>query len=55
MRNHEAARHKMVEEQLLSRGIQSESVLTAMQNVPRHLFIPENLHSNAYEDFPLPI
>ena len=26
-----------------------------MQNVPRHLFVPENLQSHAYDDCPLPI
>jgi protein-L-isoaspartate(D-aspartate) O-methyltransferase len=26
-----------------------------MRNVPRHLFVPENLQSNAYSDSPLPI
>ena len=45
----------MVEEQLKPRGIVSEAVLGAMLNVPRHLFVPEYLHSHAYNDSPLPI
>jgi protein-L-isoaspartate(D-aspartate) O-methyltransferase len=45
----------MVDEQLKTRGIKSVSVLNAMQNVPRHLFVPEHLHSHAYDDSPLPI
>ena len=48
-------RVKMVEEQLIPRGIKSASVLDAMQNVPRHLFVPEHLHMLAYSDSPLPI
>ena len=48
-------RNKMVEEQFVPRGIKSTSVLDAMRNVPRHLFVPEYLHSHAYDDSPLPI
>ena len=47
--------HAMVEEQLITRGIKSETVLNAMRNVPRHLFVPEHLRRNAYDDSPLPI
>ena len=46
---------KMVDEQLKARNIKSETVLNAMLNVPRHLFVPENLHNYAYNDSPLPI
>jgi len=45
----------MVERQLIPRGIKSPSVLDAMRTVPRHLFIPENMQSCAYDDSPLPI
>ncbi|MCL2153264.1 MAG: protein-L-isoaspartate(D-aspartate) O-methyltransferase [Oscillospiraceae bacterium] len=48
-------RDKMIEEQLIPRGIASASVLDAMQNVPRHIFIPENLQNCAYSDGPVPI
>ena len=48
-------RNKMAEEQLVPRGIKSVAVLDAMRNVPRHLFVPEHLHSHAYDDTPLPI
>jgi len=47
--------NKMVEEQLIPRDIKSVTVLDAMQNVPRHLFVPQHLHSLAYDDSPLPI
>ena len=45
----------MVEKQIESRGVKSKPVLMAMKNVPRHLFVPENLRGQAYNDFPLPI
>ena len=47
--------YRMVEQQLKPRGIASKSVLEAMRNVPRHLFVPENLQYRAYDDCPLPI
>ncbi|MBX2867421.1 MAG: protein-L-isoaspartate(D-aspartate) O-methyltransferase [Acidiferrobacterales bacterium] len=36
-------------------GIQSETVLAAIQNTPRHLFIDQALAHKAYEDTALPI
>jgi protein-L-isoaspartate(D-aspartate) O-methyltransferase len=48
-------RNKMVEKQLMTRGIKSSAVLEAMRNVPRHLFVPEHLQNSAYADSPLPI
>ena len=55
MSDFETLRYKMVKEQLIPRGIQSNDVLQAMRNVPRHLFVPEALQANAYDDSPLPI
>jgi protein-L-isoaspartate(D-aspartate) O-methyltransferase len=55
MKNFEVLSARMVEEQLKTRKIHSETVLDAMCNVPRHLFIPEGQQSNAYEDSSLPI
>jgi protein-L-isoaspartate(D-aspartate) O-methyltransferase len=49
------ARKRMVEEQLVSRGINDPRVLRAMANVPRHLFIESEFWDRAYEDHPLPI
>lgn len=46
---------RMVEEQLLPRGIKDQNVLDAFLKVERHKFIPTDLASNAYADFPLPI
>ena len=53
--NFEELRNKMVEEQLKQRGIKSDVVLEAMRTVPRHLFVPKNLQTSAYNDSPLPI
>ena len=48
-------RNNMVERQLVPRGIKSQAVLDALRNVPRHLFVPESMQHNAYDDSPLPI
>jgi protein-L-isoaspartate(D-aspartate) O-methyltransferase len=48
-------RHRMVEEQIRRRGIRDERVLSAMEEVPRHLFVPPDLRHRAYADDPLPI
>lgn len=48
-------RHQMVETQIKARGIDDVQVLSAMKKVPRHLFVPENYQSAAYQDRPLPI
>ena len=50
-----ARRGRMVDEQLVHRGIRDEGVLAAMRSVPRHLFVPEDLAPEAYADTPLPI
>ena len=52
---YEKFRTRMVEEQLLPRGIEDPAVLHAMEVVPRHLFVADDLHAQAYGDFPLPI
>ena len=49
------ARNRMVESQLISRGIKDTRVLDAMRKVPRHRFVEEALVSQAYNDHPLPI
>ncbi len=42
-------------ERLRGEGIQDETVLAAMSEVPRHIFIEEALASRAYDDVSLPI
>lgn len=49
------ARGKMVEEQIIARGIKDPRVIAAMKKVPRHLFVEEALQNQAYSDHPLPI
>ena len=49
------ARRSMVDRQLRGRGITSPRVLTAMEVVPRHRFVPSSLQRHAYDDGPLPI
>ncbi len=51
----EALRHKMVEQQIVARGIKDKGVIEAMKRVPRHLFVPEKYRRFAYHDGPLPI
>jgi protein-L-isoaspartate(D-aspartate) O-methyltransferase len=51
----EAARVRMVEEQIAARGIADPAVLRAMRTVPRHEFVPARARADAYADRPLPI
>jgi protein-L-isoaspartate(D-aspartate) O-methyltransferase len=46
-------RNRMVEEQLVKRGISNTAVIQAMRTVPRHLFVPDDMLYIAYEDAPL--
>jgi protein-L-isoaspartate(D-aspartate) O-methyltransferase len=48
-------RDRMVQEQLIPRGISNPQVIEAMREVPRHCFVDDALQSRAYGDFPLPI
>ncbi|MCD6122491.1 MAG: protein-L-isoaspartate(D-aspartate) O-methyltransferase [Spirochaetales bacterium] len=45
----------MVKSQIEARNIRDKYVLKAMMEIPRHLFVPEELKNNAYDDNPLPI
>lgn len=49
------ARNKMVSEQIIKRGISDKKTIAALRKVPRHLFVPDNLKDEAYNDSPLPI
>lgn len=48
-------RWEMVENQIISRGIQNPIVIDAMLKVKRHLFVPEQYIDSAYADNPIPI
>jgi protein-L-isoaspartate(D-aspartate) O-methyltransferase len=50
-----AARQRMVDEQIVARGVTDTAVLRAMRAVPRHRFVPDSLRAHAYDDRPLPI
>jgi protein-L-isoaspartate(D-aspartate) O-methyltransferase len=52
---YKSARSEMVNEQIVKRGIRNPLTLKAMEKVPRHLFVPPEYVSRAYEDNPLPI
>ncbi len=53
--DHALLRERMVEEQIIARGVSDSLVIDAMLTVKRHLFVPKLLSSTAYEDHPLPI
>ena len=48
-------RERMVEEQLVGRGISHPLTLEAMRVVPRHEFVEDAMRVRAYGDHPLPI
>jgi protein-L-isoaspartate(D-aspartate) O-methyltransferase len=48
-------RARMVETQIVARGVRDAHVLAAMKQVPRHLFVDAKERAQAYEDHPLPI
>lgn len=54
-RNYARERESMVNTQIESRGIKDVRVLESMKKVPRHVFVPENMRTYAYNDEPLPI
>lgn len=49
------SRKRMVERDLVRRGIKDPRVLDAMSRVPRHLFVPSQHRSRAYLDRAVPI
>ena len=54
-RDYDAARARMVAEQLAGRDIDDPAVLRAMRLVPRERFVPRASRPYAYDDGPLPI
>lgn len=55
MVNFEIARKRMVQEQVIGRGISDQRLIDAMLKIPRHRFVQEAMAANAYSDGPLPI
>ena len=52
--SYEAPKIRLIME-LRKQGITDKRVLSAIERVPRELFVPEALRSEAYENMPLPI
>jgi len=48
-------RNRMVEDQLIARGIHDSRVIRAMRTIKRHEFVPVDMLPEAYMDLPLPI
>ena len=53
--DYQKQRKRMVEEQIVRRGVRNPLVLDAMRIVPRHEFVPEDKQELAYWDGPLSI
>jgi len=53
--NIDVSRKRMVETQVIARGITDRRVIDAMLKIPRHLFVQEAMASQAYNDTSLPI
>src|ERR671916_1715825 len=51
----ERRRRRMVDRQLRRRGIADERVLSAMAELPRERFLPEDVRADAYRDGAVPI
>lgn len=53
--NIDVSRKRMVETQIIAKGITDRRVIDAMLKLPRHLFVQEAMASQAYNDTSLPI
>ncbi len=53
--NFDISRKKMVETQIIAKGVKDRRVIDAMLKVPRHLFVQEAMAGQAYSDTSLPI
>lgn len=54
-KDYNTLRTSMVEDQLIARDIHDRATLSAMEKVPRHKFVPEDVKSRAYSDGALAI
>ena len=55
MVDYTVARRRMVEQQIVARGINDPRLIDVMNKVPRHCFVDEGLRGHAYADGSLPI
>jgi protein-L-isoaspartate(D-aspartate) O-methyltransferase len=46
---------RMLEQQIVARGVSDPRVLAAFRSVPRELFVPPGLRASSYDDTPLPL
>ena len=53
--NYGEARKRLVEREIVGRGIEDQRVIKALMKVPRHLFIPEEHRHYSYYNLPVPI
>jgi protein-L-isoaspartate(D-aspartate) O-methyltransferase len=52
---HKEQRNRMVDKEIVREGVTSPVVVKAMRATQRHLFVPEELQAQAYQDCALPI
>lgn len=55
MTDYTVARRRMVQQQIVARGINDSRVIDVMNRVPRHFFVDLGLRGHAYADGSLPI
>ncbi len=53
--NFDIARRRMIDSQIVGRGITDRRVIEAMQKIPRHIFVEEAMSAQVYSDSSLPI
>ena len=53
--DYQQLRERMIADDIKARGVKDKATLKALQEVPRHLFVPQEIQSQAYRDRPLPI
>lgn len=55
MKTAEQARQEMVEQQIARRGVTDPNILRAFREIPRDIFVAEDMRHSAYSDTALPI
>jgi protein-L-isoaspartate(D-aspartate) O-methyltransferase len=50
-----APNERMIQQQIIARGVSDPRVIEAFRSVPRELFVPPNHRASAYDDTPLPL
>lgn len=55
LNNYEKQKKDMINDQIMSRGVKNKNIIQAMNQVPRHEFVPGKYKAFAYGDYPLSI